>query len=96
VKVFTLILFFGVFVFSLHTAAAAFYPFGGIITAYLPPLPSGPCTLPSIVVGPPFGGTFMVPPATLFPFFNLTIGHYVLGVASLPFCGAIYFVGTSL
>ncbi|RJQ28718.1 hypothetical protein C4571_03030 [Candidatus Parcubacteria bacterium] len=84
------------FFLSVSSARAVAYPFGGRITAIVPPLPFGPCPLPAIVVGLPKPGTFMIPPGVLFPFFNLTIGKFVLGLAATPFCGPIYFVGTSL
>ena len=84
------------FLFPVLQVNAAFYPFGGPITSILPPIPFGPCPLPAIVVGPPNPGTFMMPPGILFPFFKLTIGTFVLGLSAAPFCGPIYFMGTSL
>lgn len=81
---------------SVKPAAAFFFPFGGKITATFPGGPASTCPpAPGIVVGPPFGGTFILPAKKLFSFFSVRVGSFVLGLASAPACGIIYLMGTS-
>ncbi len=94
-KIVLFVIMFGLF--SAAPALAAIYPFGGLIMKMLPPFPGGPCINgPSIVVGAPVGGVFVIPPITLFPFYKIKPGSWVLGIAASPLCGVIPVVGTSL
>ena len=91
-----LLVFVTTFGFLTYPRTADAFFFGGKIKALLPPAPFGPCPAPAIVIlNPPFGGVFMLPPVTLYGINKLLPGRYVLGLAVGNACGQIIMVAAS-
>lgn len=87
----------GLFLIKVASVDVIFYPFGGRILSIHLPYPAGPCPLPSITIGAPKPGLFMIPPGRAYLFYQFyRPGPKVLGIATSPYCGYIFGIGTSL